>query len=210
MERAPSLSQDFPDLIATSGPVRLLGVHQVGFSPSGLYRPYRPEQDRTLLATGHAQASPGHAVLCPTMPPALTTDPPWSSLGAPSSSVGRVGSPGVCADRIAWLPQPRLRPGRLPRVLRISPHGEHPTHLGYRPHPIGRAGLSPAREQHCRAHANELLMLSHGAGNCPKPGAPPIAPDLGRRVVETRHRGLVRGGRDFAFPMDPVVVGMVA
>ena len=159
MERAPSLSQDFPDLIATSGPVRLLGVHQVGFSPSGLYRPYRPEQDRTLLATGHAQASPGHAVLCPTMPPALTTDPPWSSLGAPSSSVGRVGSPGVCADRIAWLPQPRLRPGRLPRVLRISPHGEHPTHLGYRPHPIGRAGLSPAREQHCRAHPHYYSFI---------------------------------------------------
>ena len=163
MERAPSLSQDFPDLIATSGPVRLLGVHQVGFSPSGLYRPYRPEQDRTLLATGHAQASPGHAVLCPTMPPALTTDPPWSPPGTPSSSARRVGAPGVCADRIAQPLRLRLRPGRLPQVLRIPPRDGHPTLLGYGPYPVGPAGLSPAREQHCQAHPckNDGLGAMH-------------------------------------------------
>ncbi len=152
MDRAPSLCQVFPDLIATSGPVRLLSVHRVGFSPSGLYRPYLPEQDRTLLATGHAQVSPGHAALCPTMPPAPTTDPPWSSLDAPSSSTSSVGPPGVRADRFAWLRQPRLQPGGLPQVLQIPPRDGHPTLVGYGPHPVGPAGLPPAREQHCRAH----------------------------------------------------------
>jgi len=90
-----------------------------------LYRPYLSAQDRTLLATRHAQASPGHAALCPTMLPVPTTDPPWSSLDAPSSSTSRVGPPGVRVDRFAWLRQPRLRPGGLPQVLQIPPRDGH-------------------------------------------------------------------------------------
>jgi hypothetical protein len=59
---------------------------------------------------------------------------------------------------------------------------------GRAPQSRERAGLSPAREQHCRAHANELLMLSHGAGNCPKPGAPP---SLLISAVGSSRRGIV-------------------
>ncbi len=40
IERTPSLRQAFPDLLATSGPVRLLIAPRVGFSSSELYRPY--------------------------------------------------------------------------------------------------------------------------------------------------------------------------
>jgi hypothetical protein len=57
---------DFPDFIATSGPARLLNVHRVGFSPSGLCHPYLSAQDRTPPATGHAQAP--RVMLC-SVPP---------------------------------------------------------------------------------------------------------------------------------------------
>jgi len=142
-------------IITTSGPVRLLTALRVGFplprstAPTHLTGPNPTSVRRD-------QASPGHAALCPTMPPANTTDPPWCPLDIPSSLRRGVGSPGVCADRFAERVPLRLRPGRLPQVLRIPPRDGHPTLLGYGPYPVGPAGLSPAREQHCRAHALEI------------------------------------------------------
>ena len=89
--------------------------------------PFRVIPPLPTQSAGRNQASPGHAVLCPTMPPASTTDPPWCTLGTPSPFMGGVGSPGVRADRFAWLRQPRLRPSHLPPVLQIPPRGGHPT-----------------------------------------------------------------------------------
>jgi hypothetical protein len=83
--------------------------------------------------------------------------PPWCRWVTPSSLGCEVGSPGVCADRIARPCRPWLRPGRLPRVLQIPPRGGHPTLFGYGPYPVGPAGLSPAREKHCRAHIPKPL-----------------------------------------------------
>jgi hypothetical protein len=142
------------DVITTSGSARLLTAHRVGFSASALYRAYPPERDRTPPAQDAIRPP---WVMLPSVRPCRPHPrliPPGGPPGTPSSSSRRVGTPGVCADRIAQPLRLRLRPGRLPQVLRIPPRDGHPTFLGYRPYPFGRAGLSPARGQHCQAHAN--------------------------------------------------------